>query len=95
VVYKTRFQRGDSNTDGTFNIGDAIFVLSYLFSAGGTVLTCADASDSNDDGAVDIADAIYALQFLFSGGPPPPPPFSECGRDDGASAGCDGYDLCD
>ena len=73
------FVRGDPNADGSINIGDAIFVLSYLFSGG--PCDCKDAADINDDERIDISDPIALLGYLFGGGPPPPPPFGECGLD--------------
>ncbi|MFN0060225.1 MAG: hypothetical protein ACKVX7_17340 [Planctomycetota bacterium] len=82
------FERGDCNGDSAFDIGDAIFTLSALFS-GGTLPTCADACDSNDDGSNDIGDAIYSLTALFAGGLLPGPPGASCGLDPTADAlGC-------
>jgi hypothetical protein len=87
------FRRGDANGDGAVDIGDGISMLSYLFL--GVSLGCLDALDANDSSAVDIADPISALGWLFSGGPPPPPPFPECGLDPTADAiGCDTYASC-
>jgi len=57
------FQRGDCNTDGSFNIADAIFSLDSLF-GGGVDGSCGDACDSNDDGSINIADAIFTLAAL-------------------------------
>ncbi|MGE4619081.1 MAG: proprotein convertase P-domain-containing protein, partial [Planctomycetota bacterium] len=74
------FQRGDCNTDGGFNIADAIFLLGNLFS-GGPESTCVDSCDGNDDGGINIADAIFVLGTLFSGGPNPADPFGDCGED--------------
>jgi len=74
------FVRGDANSDGTVDIGDAISVLGFLFS-GGTTPACLDAADANDDGSVDIGDAISILAFLFSGAGALPPPFPAPGVD--------------
>lgn len=74
------FRRGDSNSDGVFDITDPVHTLSHLFLGGGA-LRCRSAADSNDTGGVDIADAIYSLAYLFLGGPPPPAPFPDCGKD--------------
>lgn len=90
------FQRGDCNTDGSFNIADAVFTLDSLFS-GGQTGSCADACDSNDDGSVNIADAIYSLAALFSGGPQPDNPSpGSCGPDPSISdpLDCEIYDAC-
>ncbi len=74
------FQRGDSKADGTVNIGDAVHILSFLFT-GQAAPSCLKAADVNDDGIVDIADPIAALGALFLGGPPPARPFPDCGFD--------------
>ncbi|MDE0959791.1 MAG: HYR domain-containing protein [Planctomycetota bacterium] len=73
------FVRGDANDDGTVDITDAVVTIGYIFQ--GLQFTCLDALDDNDDGVVDISDAIYHFGVLFTGGPPPPPPFDQCGVD--------------
>lgn len=90
------FQRGDCNTDGSFNIADAIFSLESLF-GGGVDGSCGDACDSNDDGSVNIADAIFTLAALFSGGTMPMPPTpGSCGWDETNTDTlfCDSYNAC-
>ena len=74
------FIRCDNNRDGGCDIGDAVFLLAFLFS-GGDPCSCEDACDCNDDGAINIADAIFKLDYLFSGGSPPPSPHPLCGPD--------------
>ncbi|MGE4620346.1 MAG: dockerin type I repeat-containing protein [Planctomycetota bacterium] len=75
------FIRGDSNSDATVDIADAVAVLDYLFSAG-TTPSCMDASDANDDESVNVADAVQILDLLFSGGGPLPAPGTDtCGID--------------
>ncbi len=88
------FQRADCNSDGAFNIADAVFLLANLFS-GGPESTCVDGCDSNDDGSINIADAVYALATLFSGGPNPPAPFGDCDEDPTSDAlDCQEYNNC-
>lgn len=90
------FQRGDSNTDGAFDLSDATHTLRFLFFGRSTELGCADAADSNDDGKLDLSDAVYALGFLFLGSAPPPPPFAECGYDPAGDAlGCAAFPGCE
>ena len=74
------FVRGDSNSDSTVDLADALTTLEALF-AGGSALPCARAADTNDDGTVNLGDPISLLQYLFSGAAPPPAPFPTCGLD--------------
>lgn len=74
------FSRGDSNLDGTFDIGDPVFTLAYLFL--GKRATCLDAQDVDDSGMIDIGDPVRALRYLFLGNvPAPPAPFPGAGSD--------------
>ncbi|MFQ5654370.1 MAG: hypothetical protein ACE5GW_06535, partial [Planctomycetota bacterium] len=73
------FARGDVNADGTFNVADAVYLLSALFIPGAPGAPCAESADTNDDDGVNIADAVYLLSALFvPGSPPPPPPPPPC-----------------
>jgi hypothetical protein len=74
------FRRIDANSDALSNIGDAIFLLGYLFN-NSDAPGCEDAADVSDDGGIDIGDAIYLLASLFTNGPPPPLPGFTCGPD--------------
>ncbi len=81
VCTSPTFRRGDANSDTLFDIGDAIFTLSHLFS-GGADPSCEDSADANDDGNIDIGDAIFTLSALFSSGALPPSPGDQnCGVD--------------
>ncbi|MBI4584270.1 MAG: RHS repeat protein [Planctomycetes bacterium] len=92
---ETFFKRGDSNSDGTLDISDPIHSLEFLY-IGKPGPTCMDAADANDDGGLDQSDAIYSLEFKFLGGPPPPPPFLECGADltSDDELGCGSFAPC-
>jgi hypothetical protein len=76
----TFFIRGDSNTDGSVDLADAVTTLGYLF-LGNRAPTCIDAADANDDGMLDVSDSISTLLFLFRGGDAPPPPYPDVGKD--------------
>ncbi len=90
------FRRGDCNVDGTVNIADAIFNLSYQFQMGPS--HCLDAHDVNDNGAVNIADVVFQVTHLFGMGSPIPAPFPDCGVDPTADANplviCENYTVC-
>jgi hypothetical protein len=91
----TRFERGDTNTDGSTDISDAVAILNYLFLGVGNI-PCLQAADSNDDGALDMSDAVTILGFLFLGGKTIEPPFGICGVDPtGHDLACDSFSRCD
>ena len=75
------FIRGNANEDSKVDIGDAIFIINYLFRSG-PPSGCLDASDANDDGKVNLDDASYLINYGFLGSLlPPPAPFPACGPD--------------
>lgn len=83
------FIRGDVNRDGMVDIGDAVYLLTYLFQSG-PAPTCEDSADANNDGMIDLADGIYLLNYLFVGGPTPSEPFPDPGLDpDDDELGCE------
>lgn len=75
------FRRSDANSDGRFDLGDAIFNLLYLFLEAPEP-SCLDAADFTDDGIVNVTDAIAIINFVLLGGSVPPEPYPECGQDD-------------
>ncbi len=74
------FIRGDVTGNGILDLGDAINLLTYMFS-GSPMLTCLDAADFDDDGTNDLADALNLLGYLFGDGAPPVAPFPESDYD--------------
>ena len=91
-----QFRRGDCNSDGSFDISDAIIRLATLFPLpGAPTIPCEAACDANDDNAGDIADAIYILQWLFNGEALPSAPHPGCGVDPTPSAlSCNDASSC-
>ncbi len=69
-VYTSRVKHGDANADGALDLGDAIYILNYLFKSGPDPCPM-EAGDANCDGIIDLGDAIYVLNYLFKGGPAP------------------------
>lgn len=67
------FKRGDTNGDCAIDLGDAVFLLNFLF-VGGPALPCPDGGDADDNGRLDITDPVYSLNFQFLDGPLPPDP---------------------
>ncbi len=86
------FQRGDCNDDGNVDIADGIWILQQIF-LGGPASSCDDACDPNLDGNIDLADAVYLFGYTLAQGPPPAPPFPECGQ--GEDQFCEFYASCE
>lgn len=61
---------GDANNDGLVNIGDAVYVVSYVF-RGGPVPICLQEADANADKKINIGDAVYLVNWLFRTGQAP------------------------
>jgi len=60
--------RGDTNSDGTIDLADPIFLTLWLFQ-GGDVVPCIEAADANDDESVDLGDVVTSLNYLFLSSP--------------------------
>ena len=75
IIPRLFFRRGYTNGDDSLDIGDAIFLLNFLFRGDASPVP-PEAGDINADGVVDLSDAVYLLEYLFLTGPPPPEPFT-------------------
>ena len=64
------YKNGDANRDATLNVGDAVFVVNYIFK-GGSAPDPLLAGDANCDQVVNIGDAVYVINYIFKGGPSP------------------------
>jgi M6 family metalloprotease-like protein len=64
---------GDANRDGSANVGDAVFLIAYVFK-GGPPPDPLCAGDANGDDDVNVGDAVYLISYVFKGGPPPVEP---------------------
>lgn len=64
------FLCGDANGDAVIDLGDVIFLISYLFRSGHPPYPL-EAGDANWDGVVRVGDIVYLVNYLFRGGPPP------------------------
>ena len=61
---------GDANNDDQTNVGDAVYLINYVFS-GGPPSPCMDEGDANSDCSVNIGDAVFLISYIFGGGPVP------------------------
>ena len=64
------FVCGDINSDLKVNVGDAVFLISYIF-RGGPAPDPLVRGDVNVDGKINVGDAVYLISYIFRGGPPP------------------------
>jgi hypothetical protein len=64
---------GDVNHDGVVNIGDAVYILNWLFKSGPAPMPSMCVGDVNNDDRVDLGDAVYILNWLFKSGSLPNP----------------------
>lgn len=63
---------GDVNNDSLVDLGDVVFLISYLYRNG--IAPCVmEAADPNADCKVDVGDVVYLISFLFREGPVPKP----------------------
>jgi len=61
---------GDGNGDGTVNVGDAVFIINYVFN-GGAQPSPLGSGNANCDGAINVGDAVYIINYIFKGGSAP------------------------
>ncbi|MCP4570440.1 MAG: VWA domain-containing protein [FCB group bacterium] len=69
-VCPTDYLCGDANADGTLNVGDAVYLINYIFKNGPTPIPLC-IGDANGDGAINVGDAVYMINYVFKGGPSP------------------------
>lgn len=61
---------GDANGDGSVNLGDAGFIVNYIFYDGAAPNPLA-AGDTNNDGSANLGDSGYLINYIFYDGPAP------------------------
>lgn len=64
------FTPGDANGDKQVNVGDAVFMINYVFK-GGPAPDPLEAGDANCDSEVNVGDPVYLINYVFKGGPEP------------------------
>ena len=65
-----RYITGDANGDGTINVGDVVYLVTYLYK-NGPAPDPLEAGDANCDGTVNVGDVVYLVNYLYKGGPAP------------------------
>ena len=64
------FLCGDADGNGMISIGDAVYIINYIF-AGGPAPVPLQAGDVDCNGSISIGDAVYLINYIFAGGPVP------------------------
>jgi hypothetical protein len=62
---------GDADNNGSVSIGDAVYLINYIFGGGPYPPVWASVTSIDGNAAVSIGDAVYLINFIFGGGPPP------------------------
>jgi hypothetical protein len=70
ILIGQTFVWGDANGDQIVNVGDAAFLVNYVFK-GGLAPEPLEAGDANCDGSTNVGDAVYLISYIFNGGSPP------------------------
>jgi len=71
IVYKgENIFCGDANSDQAVNVGDAVFLINYIFRSG-SAPDPLSLGDANCDSEVNVGDAVYLIAYIFKGGPEP------------------------
>ena len=65
-----RYICGDANGDGSLNVGDAVYLIGYVF-RGGKAPYPVCAGNANGDSGTNLGDAVYMISYVFKGGAPP------------------------
>ena len=69
---------GDANQDDAVDVGDAVFMINYVFK-GGPAPNPIECGDVNGDCDANVGDAVFLISYIFKQGDAPvvgcwPPP---------------------
>ena len=64
------FRSGDANGSHSVNVGDAVYLINYIFKAGPQP-PMRFAGDCNCDANVNVGDAVRIINYVFKGSPQP------------------------
>jgi hypothetical protein len=64
------FKSGDVTDNGVVDVGDVVFLISFLYK-GGTAPNIPESADLVHDGALELGDLVYLINFLYKNGTAP------------------------
>jgi hypothetical protein len=62
---------GDVNGDYVVNVGDIVYLVTYLYKGGAAPLCPIARGDANNDGVINVGDVVYLVTFAYKNGPQP------------------------
>jgi hypothetical protein len=62
---------GDVQGDFVVNVGDIVYLVSYLYKAGPAPYCPTARGDVNTDGVINVGDVVYLVSYLYKAGPLP------------------------
>jgi hypothetical protein len=62
---------GDANYDFSTDVGDASYLINYVFNGGPAPKPILETGDANCDGQVNVADAVRIINYVFKNGDEP------------------------
>ncbi len=66
-----KYLPGDANADADVNVGDASYMINFVFNGGPDPHPVDLAGDANCDAVANVADAVYLINYVFKSGPQP------------------------
>ncbi len=63
---------GDASNDAAVDIGDAVYIVNYIFKDGPRPRPHIGTGDANCDGTVNLGDVTYIVNYIYRNGPQPP-----------------------
>ncbi len=61
---------GDAESTGSIDVGDAVYIINYIFKSG-TPPDPLCIGDPDGDDEISIGDVVYLINYIFKSGPPP------------------------
>jgi hypothetical protein len=71
VIEVEKYIDGDANADTHVDVGDAVYMINYVFKGGPPPYPIVRAGDANCDVSANVADAVHVINFVFKSGPEP------------------------
>ena len=62
--------RGDANGDSVIDVGDVVYLVTYLYRSG-PAPSPLEAGNTNCDETLNVGDVVYLVSYLYKNGPPP------------------------